>query len=434
MKIFISLLLLLFSVNRLNAKELLFSKVYDLAVKNSSKVHSANDLHLADKEDINQVEAALYPQLDLSAYYKKTKYTTNPAKHKIRQGLLSATLSLKQSLYTPDTYSRVAMQKARSKYSSIDVKLQKQQLAQDVFKAYLNILKAKSKIEAQKSYLQYLYSKLEVLKKQYAMQLSNKTDLLEMQVEYSSSKIDLNKEMKLLELYKLQLEHFIGKKSYKIPTINIEDSISPTLAEMRDTLLNKRDSLELKKAAVAVELSEKKVTNAFDGHLPSVTFNASYSSYATDTPTTEAPYNDVSSAMININIPLYRGGATSSRVQSAKLKYKASMEDLEATKKKISITYSEDLLNFNAALDSVYMYKDSYKSATLYVEAVDQSYKKGLKSIIALNDAKAKLYNIKYKYIDNLYTMINAYVGLMVESNSLDNIKFLDQLVTGNRL
>ena len=416
-------------LENVGAKELLFSTAYDLAVKNSNEIHSSTYTHLSDKETINQEKAALYPQLDLSAYYKKTEYVTNPDNIIIRQGLLNYTLSLNQSIYNADTYSRIAMQRLRSKYSWTKVELQKQQLAQDVFKTYLNILRTKNKIEALKSYLKYQHSKLEALQKQFNMQLANKMDLLEMRVQYDSSKIDLSKEMRLLDVYKLQLKHYIGDESYTIPIIAVEKNLSPALAFMRDTISDKTSSLEIRESAIAVDLSNKMVTNAFDGHLPSVSFNASYARYNTDTPTTEAPYNNVKSAMININIPLYKGGYTSSKVQAAKLRYHAAIEDMIATKKRVDVTYKEDLTNFNAALDSVYMYKEAYTSAKLFVEAITQGYKKGLKSIVDLNDAQAKMYDIKFKYIDNLYTMINAYVGLLVDTNKFENIKYLDQLL-----
>ena len=428
----LTLLFMFALLTTLSAKELLFSTAYNLALENSNQLQSVKYMHLSDKEDIKQEKAALYPQLDLSGYYKKTRYVANPTDRKTKQGLLNYTLSLKQSLYNSDIYSRIDMQKLRSKYSLTKVKYQSQQLAQDVFKAYLNILRTQNKIAALESYLAYQKSKLNVLQKKYAMKLANKMDLLQIKVDYDSSKIDLNKEKRLLEVYKVQLEHYTGKNNYTIPIVDIQNDISPVLAMMRDTIKEKADSLEIKQSKIQLELADKTIKNAFAGHLPTVNFSASYAKYFTDTPTVDAPYNNVASAMININIPLFKGGYTSSKVESAKLKYHAAMEELYATKKNIDVRYKEDLTNFNAALDSVYMYKEAYASAKLFAEAISEGYKKGLKSIVDVNDAQAKMYNIKYKYIDNLYTMVNAYVGLLVDTNDFDNVRFLDQLLKEN--
>lgn len=417
----------------LSAEELFFSTAYQLAIKNSNQLQSIKFMHLSDKEDIKQEKAALYPQLDLSGYYKKSEYVANPSANKTRQGLFNYTLSLKQSIYNADIYTRIDMQKLRSKYSSTKVAYKTQQLAQDVFKAYLNILRTTNKIAALQSYLTYQESKLEALQSKYDMKLANKMDLLQIKVDYASSKIDLDKEKRLLHVYKIQLEQFIGKHNYTIPIIDIQNNISPALAQMRDTVLKTTNSLELQQSKIQLDLANKAIKNAFAGHLPSINLSASYSKFNTDTPTIDAPYNHISNAMITINIPLYKGGYTSSKIESAKLKYQAAMEEMEATKKKVTVSYKEDLANFNAALNSVYMYKEAYKSAKLFVEAVQEGYKKGLKSIVDLNDAQAKMYNIKYKYIDNLYTMVNAYVGLLVDTNSFDNVRFLDQLLEENK-
>ncbi|HIP54285.1 MAG TPA: TolC family protein [Sulfurimonas autotrophica] len=428
----VSLFLFALFSTTLNAKELLFSTAYDLAMQNANQLQSAKYMHLSDKEAVAQEKAALYPQIDLSAYYKKTRYVANPDETVTRQSLLNYTLSLKQSIYNAETWSRIDMQKLRSKYSLIKVKYQAQQLAQDVFKAYLNILRTKNKIVALQSYLTYEESKLEALQKKYAMGLTSKMDLLQIRVDKDSSKIDLEKEKRLLQVYKLQLEHFIGKMNYTIPTIDIQKNISPALAQMRNTIIKIDNSLEIKQAKIQVALANKTIKNAFSGHLPNVSLTASYAKYDTDTPTIDAPFNNTGNIMVNINIPLFKGGYTSSQVESAKLKYQAAIQDLLATKKKVALSYKEDFTNFNAALHSVFMYKEAYESAKLFAQAINEGYKKGLKSIIDVNDAQAKMYNIKYKYIDNLYTMINAYVGLLVETNSFENLKFLDQLLQEN--
>lgn len=416
----------------MSAKELLFSTAYDLAIKNSNQLHSKEYSHYADKELINQEKSGLYPQINLSAYYKKTNYYSNPSDKLTKQGLFNYTVSLKQTIYNANNYSRIDLQKLRSKYSKVELELQKQYLAKDIFKAYLDVLKSKSKIASLQAYLKYQDSKLKALQKQYNMKLVNQMDLLEMKVQYNSSLIDLNKEKRLFDVYNLRLKYFIESDKYKIPTINIDKNISLILTQMKNAVSKDIDSLEVKKVEVASKLSYKMVENAYDAYMPTVSFDASYSKYKTDTPTIEAPYNHIESAMININIPIFNGGYTSSRVQVAKLKYNAAQEDILSTKKKINVAYHEDLINFNTALNSVFLYKKAYKSAKLFVEASNQGYLKGLKSIVDLNNAKAKMYNIKYKYIDNLYTMIDAYIAILIETNKLKDIKFLDQLIKGN--
>lgn len=428
-RVFRNFLIFVLLAKSLYAKELLFSTLYDLAIANSNEVKAANYRYLSEKEAIKQTKAGLYPQLDLNGFYKKAHYTTNPNERVIKQGLYSASVSLKQSLYNAAIYSKIDIQKIQTKHALIQTKLQKQQLSKDIFKTYLDIIKTKSKIDSLKSSMVYEKSKLQALQKQYAMHLSNKTDVLKVQVDYDSSKIALSKEKRLLRLYKLQLEHYIGKHNYEAANIEIDDEILPVLYKMRNAIAKKANSLEVEKALIETEYAKKEIDDAFSGHLPTLSLQASYGYYKTDTPEVQAPYKYTKTAMITLDIPLYKGGYTSSQVESAKLRYKAAAENLEATRKKVDIAYSEDMTEFNSALDAVTIHKEAYDSALLYLEAMEASFQKGLKSVIELNNAKAKLDEMRYKYIENLATLIEAYVGLLIDTNKIEDIKLLDKLI-----
>ena len=133
--------------------------------------------------------------------------------------------------------------------------------------------------------------------------------------------------------------------------------------------------------------------------------------------------------MLTLDIPIYSGGYVSSRVTSAKLMRQAANEDLISVQKQVKVAHDEYLALFEASTESVAMYVEALSSAELYVEAITQGYDHGLKSITDLNDAKNKFYEVKYKYIENIYEMVNSYIGLLIVSNSVDDVTILDDLV-----
>ena len=416
----------------LQAGALLFSEAYKLALENANEIKASVYSSESDKEKITQEKSQLYPQVNLSAYYKKTEYVVNPSENKIEQGLINYTVSLKQSVYNPEVYSRIDTQEARSEYSITRVELEKEELAKNVFNAYLDILKSKNKIELLKSYLEYNKYKLQELTKRYDMHLSNKMDLLQIKVNYNSAQIDLNKEEKLFKVYDLKLKQFIGDAEYEFPTIELDKPILEMIASMRERVLSVDESsvnLKVKQAQIALKISKGDISNAKSGHLPKVNLDASYAKYDTDTPTTDSPYNNIKSVMLTLNIPIYSGGYVSSKVASSQLMYKAANEDLISTKKQVKVAYNESLAIFEASTESVSMYKEAVESAELYVEAITQGYEHGLKSIIDLSDAKNKLYEVKYKYIENIYEMVDSYMGLLIITDNFEDIELLDKLV-----
>ncbi|WP_457750252.1 TolC family protein [Sulfurimonas sp.] len=420
---------LFFYVPYSQAHVLTFSKAYDLAILNSNDVKAKEYKHLSNEEQINQSKAKLYPQVNLSGYYKKSVYKDGSTPTIIRQGLLNGSVSLSQVIYDKSTYANIDAQKIRAKYFKVDFELSKQQLATDVFEAYLNVLKATNKVASIEADVKYQESLIQMYEKKLKKHLTNKMDLLQVKVQCNSSKIDLSKEKQLLSVYKKQLEQYVGKISYELPLVTMGNNITNVLNEMAKNVALRKESLEILESKINVDASRQSIDTAFAGHLPTVSLNLKYDRYSTDTPTIDAPYQYTEYAMININIPIYSGGYVSSKVQSATLDFHAAQESYQAIKKKKKVEYETNMALFTAAKDSVAMYQLAYKSAQEYVTSIEAGYKYGLKSIVDLNKAKKDLFNVKYNYIDNIYQLVDSYIKLLLINNNFDGVKTLDKII-----
>ncbi len=427
-------LLYICSATFINAEVLVFSSAYKLALENANAIKASVYMVESSKERVNQEESRLYPQVNLSAYYKKSKYgyynenTTSPD----TQGLINYGVSLKQSVYNAQIYSKITMETSRSKLTSIGVELEKEELAQTVFQVYLDLLKAHNKIDLYELYLTYTKSRLDELEKKYEMFTVSKMDILEIRTEYKSAQIDLNKENKLLKVKELKLKQLIGNIEYELPIIESDKSILANIEQMKISVLDKVEfplNLELLQATLALRLSKEEVDNSFDGHYPTLDLEISSYNYDTDDPTIDAPYKNVSNAMLYVNVPVYSGGATSAKVRESKFRSLSANEELLNTKKDIKVRYDENVAIFEASFESVAMYQDAYESSILYVRSIEEGYKHGLKSIIDLNDAKVKQYEVRYKYIENIYELVDSYIALLILTNDFESIKILDNIV-----
>lgn len=420
-------------VGLLNADVLLFTQAYELALQNANEIKSSSYQLQANSQKVEQEKSRLYPQVNLSGSYRKAKYSfSDTNREPINQALFNGTLTLQQSLYNPEIYSKIDMETSRLKLYTTGIKLDKENLAQTVFEAYLNLLKSRNKIDLYKSYLQYSESRLKELSKKYEMHLANKMDILEMKVEYNSANIDLTKEMKFYKVYELKLNQLIGNTEYDLPKVKSDTNILNSISAMKDSIVDDGSfakNLNIKQAKIALELSQKTINNSFDAHLPRLDMDASASLYQTSNPTFLDPYSDILQTRLVLNIPIYSGGMTSSRVIEAELMKKAAYEDLLQTKKDVRVEYDEKKAIFDASSVSVSMYKDALESAELYVDAIEQGYAHGLKSVTDLNEAKNKFYEVRYKYIENIYEMVNSYIGLLIVTNNFDNIVLLDKLL-----
>ena len=421
------LLLTLFIVfSFVNADTLTISQAYDMALSNSKNIKSSLLQLEANRENITQAKSGLYPQLSLLGNYGKKEYGSNGF------GKSSGyTLSLQQLIYNPSVSKRVDIEESRIGLSDLDVQLQKQELSQIVLKVYLDILKSVNKIELYNRYSKTNQGKLELLEKKYAMALSNKMDLLQGKVDYHFSNIDLIKEKRFLRLNKLRLKHLIGTEHFKLPTIDFGRINSGTIQRMRDSITtdsNSISNLRIEQAEQAVELSNQEIDVASSGHMPVVSINAQDAEIDADK--SVSSLENTKSIMLQVQIPLYQGGMVESKITSAKLAYSAKQEQLLQIQDEIKEEYDELLAMFNSSSDSLGLYQEAMESAQLYLHSVQQGLDNGLRSLMDLNDAKNKLYEVKYRYVENIYEIINSYIGLLILINKLEDLNIVDGVIS----
>ncbi len=417
----------------LYSKDLTLMEAYNLALSKSNKILSSKYLFQSKKEDINQVKSSLYPQLSGKISYgnrlSHMNELINKDRRPERERSLDYTLSLRQSIYDPELYSKIKMEKQRKKLFELKFQKDKQELFLDVFENYIKIFNLENKVsllESRATYFKYLNDSA---KKRYQMNLVNKMDMLKANVDYNKTKIDLKKEKHLLKIAKNSLKQFIEISSFSLPPINYDINMEE-IKKLKE-IMNDEDiylsSLAVQEAEVTKSFSKSLLDNSFDAHLPKLSFDANYTKYYSHDRTSD--YEDTSRYMVVLNIPLYSGGHTNSKVKSSKFKYNASIEDLKLAKKEIKTEFEEYKSDFNAAYETLILYKTSLKSANLYLDSIKQAYDKGLKSIIDLYEAKNKLDEIKLEYVDSLSILITSYGKLLKATNNFENIKLIDSIL-----
>lgn len=423
---------ILFSCLSLNAEVLSFSRAYELALENAHHIRASTLSAKAEEERINLESAQLYPQIDFSAFYKKSEYERNPDNAMTHQGLFNYALNAHQVIYNPEIVSRTDAQEARSKHAKIKLDLEKKELAQQLFDSYLDLLKSHNRIELLKNYLDYNSVKLQEIEKRYTMNLSNKMDLLEMRVEKDSANIELQKEQRLFKVYRLKFQNLVGIEEFELPHLTNRQMIAQSVTTMQGNVaedLDLENSLYIQNATASLDVSKSELEIAEDGHMPKVNFDASYSKFDTDDPLVDSQFNSIKYVMLSVNLPIYSGGATSSRIESSRLLEQAALEELYSIKKETQVMYDEYIARFDSSAESVWIYNDAYTSAELYVEAIEKGYAHGLKSLTDLNDAKNKLYEVKFNYIENIYELVNSYVGVCIVKNDFSDLEILDKLI-----
>ncbi len=417
-------LFLLYSYS--SAEILTISEAYNLALENSKEIKSSEYQVEANREQFNQATAQLYPQVYFSSNFGQKEYDERGA------GTLSSyAISLNQSIYDKSKRESIHVAKSKLKLDNFRIEFQKQELAQKVLKIYMDIVKSQNKIEVFHAYLNTKEKKVELLSKKLALSLGTKTDLLQAEVDLHSSKIDLKREEKLIRVNKLKLKHLIGVNSIEIPNINLDMITDDIVYNMRSVIEENSDrfdsNLKIEQSRMNLDLAEKEIKRARAGHMPTVSLNAQYSKVNADSKVSSL--ENTKSIMLQIQLPLYQGGAVQSKIAESKLSYNSAQESLLQVEDEIREEYEENLATFDSSSKSIAMYQESLNSARAYLDSIQQSLNAGLKSSIDLTNAQSRLYEIKYRFVENIYDMINAYIDLLIVTNSFENLNLVDEII-----
>lgn len=407
---------------------------YIAAIENSSKISSSKFQYESKEENLNTIYAKLYPQIDATVSYSKTDYERNHNLNyldpSVREKSTDLGLTLSQVLYNQSLFSQIDVEETRVKLYSYTFDIEKQKLASDTLDIYMNVLNSKNKISLLKANLDYVEQNLKMVEEKFSMNLVTKMDYLKVNVEYQKSKINLLQEEKTYDIALKKLKDITKLDNIEIPDINLDslsDNFIDSILKVIDDNSSIEKNLDILQSRKAVEMTSYDVKSAKAEHLPSLDFSASYTEYIANDETSD--YENYGRAMVRLRIPIFSGGAISSKVASKELVKKATQEDLKTTLDDTGVKLDESINKLKFNLGTIKMYKDALISGQTYLDSVQLAYENGLKSIVDLYDAKNKLFEIKYEYIKSIHEMANSYVEFLILTNNLDRLDLIDNLV-----
>ena len=129
---------------------------------------------------------------------------------------------------------------------------------------------------------------------------------------------------------------------------------------------------------------------------------------------------------LNLNVPLYRGGATTSLTKQAEFNYVSASQDLEKTYRSVVKDVRAFNNNISASIGALRAYEQTVVSAQSALEATEAGFDVGTRTIVDVLDSTRRLYdanknlsNARYDYILSVLQLRQA-VGTLSEQDVLD--------------
>jgi outer membrane protein len=418
------------SLMLLHADEpLTLTKAYEQALINDPKLGASVLKSKVSEEYVNQARSRLYPQLQGSFSWGRYEYDADYLHEPVKENYKSYSISANQPLFHPESWLAVDEAKSKATAGTFQIQADTQKLALDVAKAYFDYIRTRQNIELLQSKYDYNDKKYHQLDEMLKVGLTNRIDFLDAKIHKDKSESELLNERKKLKLAALKLKNYINADITEIPNIDITLLDAKILFKDRPyweekLLLNPSlNSSNAMKESTLYTVSK----NEYD-HLPKVdlslsrkeTFSQDYNSHKYD-----------NQAIVQVSIPIYQGGYTQSKVRESLLLAQAAQKEYSSTQNDVELNFESFWTDYELNIESLKLYQMSEVSANLFLESVEKGSNAGIKSVIDVLDAKAKLYEIKLNTVDTIYKLADNYLKLLDLTGQLnsENIANLENMI-----
>ena len=415
--------------------------IYHLALAHDPTLASALNANQAAQEIIQQSKALYRPVVNFNA--SANAATTNISFigagvpfHGGNQsfGVYQVGIEAQQPIYRKQNL--VAMDQAKTQVSLADkqLNLTQQNLILRTSLAYFDVLQTQDKIELLKAQKTAIAKQLEQAKANFDAGTLTITDVNEAQARFD---LVVAQEIAALNDHQIALravQVITGEIPQKLATIR--PTLKPnTLEQSLDKWLEvgAENDLNIQILQESAKYAEQEIERANAGHLPTLDAVANVSeNYATSSYYGFGNDLKIGSIGLQLQVPLYQGGANSSRVRQAIFNKQKALSDVDAARRQMEQETQRAYLNLTTSIAQLKAYEQALVSSQSQLDSSKVGYDVGSRTSVDLLNAQQQLFSAKrdllqarYAYLVNIIKL-KAASGIIVESD-LDDIN--EQLV-----
>lgn len=365
----------------------------------------------AKKGDVDQARATLWPQLNARLGYSRLNDdSTTVISGAAAEQSTTAALTLSQLIYSDEVNANVEIQD----YLQNNRVALKRQLELDIIQeaviAYLNLLKAQTFTDIRHENMDLSRANLELAKDRQRIGVASPAEVYRWESQLATTNQALiHAQAQLNQAYDALnrlLNRPIKEPFITEPATLDDPRLFISRKELFDYVSNDRTfelmgdymvkvgmeaSPELKSLDALVAASQRELkANQRAYWSPTVTLQGEVSRVVEEERTAGLPAEGDTdwSVGVNVSLPLFEGGARSSRVSSSRLTIKQLFSQRDAARERVEQRIRAALHDIKASHPSIRLSKDAATAAKKNLDLVTDAYSRGAVSILDLLDAQ----------------------------------------------
>ena len=424
------LFLIILLSGHLTAENLL--DIYNEALENDPTFKAAEYSYLADKEIVVQGRAALLPSITLSGSTNWNEYYQDDVLQQ-EYNSFSKSARVSQPLFRLDTWFNFKRSKSLTNAAEAEFAYEQQNLILRTAELYFGVLRAIDNLNAAISEEKAIKKQLDQAQQRSEVGLSAITGVQEAQLAYDLSKAArINNEGNLFSAREA-LNALIGREIFSLDELGEDLQISSPFPNSKEDWVNLalKNNYQLKASYLRKDAAKSNARSAASNHLPKIDIVGSGS----DSETNQFNYEGFSINgqgipvpavtgrryyAIQLSVPIFQGGAVSSRRKQAYSQYNQADENTLFTERRIIQEVRSQFSNVNTLVANVNAQKQAVISATSALEATQVGYNVRTRNVVDLLQAEKNLYSAEKNLANAKYDYILANLRLALAAGTID--------------
>jgi outer membrane protein len=422
-KFVITVAVFLFSLN-INAQVYDIDKFLDLVKKNNKDILlAAKDLEIAETQD-GMARSSAYPQVSASAGYNRNLKEAymyvdfgnlfgpglGASKFKVNyNNEFSASARVTQQIFNYSVFNAIKAAKQYAEFSNKVYDATLEGVINASKKAFYQTLLLKELWDLNKESEKNAFDNYQNVKKKFDVGLASELQMLQAEVRWQNIVPQVTQSERNYELALNSLKTLAGLKvndDFQLSGSLDDVTKKPAEVEMADVLTNRSD-YEVK--LWERKLRESNVDVEFSSHFPTLSASFVYQFSALSDEFKLERRNNYLIAGLSLNIPIFSGWNTSSKVQKARIELAKTDLELSKFQDKISIEISNLKLKLDEAQKRISSAETTLSTAQKAFSIAEITADNGLSTQLELKDARLGLDQAKLNYFSAKYEYLDAY-------------------------
>ena len=433
---YISILVALIFCKDLMALERLnLDLAYQNALTYDANFQASKKNNLAQSQLKNQAMAAFLPQIKASLFEGRgiTDRTTLNTGQSLNQIYDSKNynVSIRQSIFDKSNFDNYKKAQATVESSDLDLNIEKINLTGRIVSEYLDVLIFLDFVNFAELQKASITSQVEQAKHRYESGLGTITEISQAEAalqDLVSSQLAWNNS---LETAKRTLEKSTGiyPKEFEVLDFDKFSKRNFKLGKLEEWVaLGNENSSVIKKAQKQLDIAEAELSRIYSGNLPTLDLVMSESKTQSDTNITIGSKFETSLMGLQLNIPIFSGGYTTSKAEQTAAQRDEMFEKLKEANRNVELNirrYFNEMNSNLAKIESLKSSKNAYKEV---LTGTKKGYLAGINSNNDVLNALGKFYLAQRDLTREHYMLIQSVVQLKQWVGILDepDIKVLN--------